>query len=244
MTIIRGSTPVTTSCFPTPSATPLPQPMQPVNTDRAQFRDAVATLKANFGDLRGGFLGMSDTIDMNELYKAAQSGNPQVAQAARFLLAHPEMLGELDTARHGGDTDGKISLSDIDSQLGSLDREQQVRHLMTDPRLGQFAQSLQTIATHGDRVDTAGFFNIFRDGKISMEDLNRVAGDASAPMELRQAALYMAANPDLWSVVDTAAEGGRRDGLVSSNDINAFWRQLNQVVMERMPAFQTPHRSY
>ena len=243
MTTIRGSNPVATSCFPTPSATPLPQ-MQPVNTDRAQFRDAVATLKANFGDLRGGFLGMSDTIDMNELYQATQSRNPQVAQAARFLLAHPEMLNQLDTARHGGSTDGKISLSDIDSQLGSLDREQQVRHLMTDPRMGQFAQSLQTIAAHGDRVDTAGFFNIFRDGKISMEDLNRTAGDASAPMELRQAALFMAANPDLWSIVDTAAEGGRRDGIVSAKDINAFWGQLSNVIAERQPSFTTPHRTY
>lgn len=243
MTTIRGSNPVATSCFPTPSATPLPQPMQPVNTDRAQFRDAVATLKANFGDLRGGFLGMSDTIDMNELYQAAQSGNPQVAQAARFLLAHPEMLGELDTARHGGRTDGKISLSDIDSQLGSLDREQQVRHLMTDPRMGQFAQALQTIAAHGDRVDDAGFFNLFKDGKISMDDLNRIAGDGSAPMELRQAALYMAGNPDLWSIVDTAAEGGRRDGVVSANDINAFWRQLKNVIAEREPSFTTPYRA-
>ena len=33
--------------------------------------NAVSTLKANFGDLKGGFLGLSSTIDMNELYKAA-----------------------------------------------------------------------------------------------------------------------------------------------------------------------------
>lgn len=239
MTTIRGTNPVATHYFPTNNL-----PQQPAGpSEREQFRTAVNTLKANFGDLKGGFF--DDTIDMNELYRAAQSGNPQVREAARFLLAHPEMLGELDVARHGGGTDGKISMSDIDTQLGRLDREQALRSLVTDPRASEFASSLQTLNQYWGALDTAGgFLNFGKDGKVSQDDLNAIAGNPRAPAELRRAALFMSLNQDLWGLVDVAAEGGNKDGVVSVKDLEAFNTQLQNVVNDMQPRFQTPYRQY
>jgi hypothetical protein len=240
MTTIRGTASVATNCFPTNL------PTQPAVDERAQFRDAVATLKNNFGDLKGGFLGMSSTIDLEELYKAVRSPNPQVAAAAKFLMSHPDMLSELDTRAHGGGPDGKISLNDIDTQLASLDRETQLASLRTDPRMMEFAQSMGVIEANWDKLDTMGFWNWNKDGKVSQEDLDKVITDHNAPWELRKAAFFLSNpdNQDLFALMDTAAKGGKTDGVISREDLAAFVQQL-QGVAQRMPEpFRAPVSGY
>lgn len=242
MTTIRNGTPfIGTNCFPTPNRE-LPDFRQ---TERAQFGQAVRTLQQHFSEIDGFSLFGGGTIDMNELYAAAQGqkGGPEVQQAARFLLSHPELLAELDTSAHGGTPDGKISMGDIETKVSSLDREQQVQRLRYDPRLPEFQQTVSTIAQYLPLLDTAGgFFNFGPDGKISKEDLDAVITGTQYPPELRRAAFFLSMNPDLMGMLDTAAHGGNADGVISAEDIGALSSQLQNVRSALPPPFFPPYR--
>ncbi len=245
MTTIRGTT---TSCFPTNNSYPADERMRPMpaTDERAQFQSAVRTIKENFDSLDGfSVFGIGADFDVNKLYAAAQdSSNPKLQEAAKFLLAHPDMLAELDTADHGGKTDGTISLGDVDSQLSKLDREQAVRQLAVDPRAPEFLQSMDVLIANWDQLDDANnsWLNPFdgKDGVVSKEDLDKISGDPNASPELRRAALFLSTNPDLLHMLDVAKEGGSGDNKISTDDLSA-WRDQCQHVLDSMPpSFQVP----
>ncbi|MBL8951804.1 MAG: hypothetical protein JNK82_13565 [Myxococcaceae bacterium] len=211
----------------------------PVVDERQQFHEAVQTVKANFDKLDGfSMFGIGADFDVNTLYKAASDpSNPQLQKAAKFLLANSEMLNELDTAKHGGGADGTISLGDVDAKLSSLDREMQIRELATDPRLKDLTTHLGTINQYWDVLDTANSpFKFFRDGKVSLDDLNKLAIDANAPPELRDAAYFFSRHPDLRGMLDVAKEGGSTDNLISREDLTTFQTQF-QNMLDSMPKY-------
>jgi len=219
----------------------------PVADERAQFQQSVQTIKENFDKLDGfSVFGIGADFDVNTLYKASQdSSNPKLQAAAKFLMEHPDMLAELDTGKHGGKADGTISLGDVDTKLSALDREMAVRKLPSDPRLGELVQSMDTLIANWDFLDDANnnWLNPFdgKDGVVSKEDLDKVAGDPNASPELRRAALFLSTNPDLLHMLDIAKEGGDGDRKISTDDLVA-WRDQCQHVLDSMPPpFSVPY---
>lgn len=261
MTIIRSSnTPVATSCFPTPNQTTTPtvgpelQPSPQIRPgdgfdfrayERQQFAAACRTLLTHFQEVGGASFFKNGTIDQNELYMAAQGKNgPEVQQAAQFLLQHPEYVRELET-RGAANPDGKISAKDLSLELNVLNREQTLSRLRFDPRLPDFQRSLSTIAQYMPLLDQAGagpFGGLFGpDGKISKKDLDAVITGTQYPPELRQAAFFLSMNPDLQALLDTSAQGGRPDGIISNADIQSMLGTVNglQQQMPTPPIYRT-----
>ena len=219
--------------LPPGPTSPYPQQLPGMDAqmmERQQFGQACAVLATHFQQAGGGFFS-GGTIDMNELYAAAQGRKgPEVQQAAAFLVSHPQYVQELET-RGKASPDGKISLKDLSLEIGQLGRESQLNQLRYDGRLPAFQQSLATLTAYMPAVDKAGSFFSLRDGKFSMKDLNAVAG-GNYPPDVRQAALFLATNPDLFRLADTGAYGGtmhsgaRPDGVVSMNDLQVLQGQL------------------
>jgi hypothetical protein len=230
MTAIRSAIPPR---IPSPSTgTVTQQPTfapQQATQDEFELAQATQTLLANFKQASGSFFG-GGTIDMNDLYAAANGQRgPQVQQAAQFLLQHPAMVQALD-ARKNGQLDGKISQNDLKLAMNDAVRQVQVDQLRYDPRLSTFAQSVATLANYAPMADTAAH-SIFSgaDGKISQNDLNHVITGNQYPPELRQAAFFLTMNPDLMQMIDTANKGGQPDGIISRNDLQVMLGQLQNV---------------
>ena len=84
-----------------------------------QYQEALRTIAANFA-LLDTLSGKKDSkIDQRTLQAAAQNPNlsPELRDAARFLLEHPEYRRMLDTAGKGGAVDGTISQLDVQRAL-------------------------------------------------------------------------------------------------------------------------------
>lgn len=234
-----NAAPSTQCTQPTRGAQPTAQPAGPSAwaMERQQFSQVAATLLQHFGEAGGGSFFGSGTIDMNDLYAAAngQKGGPEVQQAAAWLLQRPQLVRELET-RGSANPDGKISAKDLQLELGSLSREQQVESLRYDPRLGAFQQSLSTVQSAFSTFDSAKrkLFGNSPDGKISRDDLNEVL-TGNYPQQLREAAFFLTSNPDLMSMLDTGAKGGKADGTISINDVQSLLGQVSNV-RATMPA--------
>lgn len=84
-----------------------------------EYQESLRTIAANFGILDT-LCGKKDSkIDSRTLQLAAQhpSLSPELRNAARFLLEHPEYRHMVDTANKGGSVDGTISQQDVQKAL-------------------------------------------------------------------------------------------------------------------------------
>lgn len=84
-----------------------------------EYREALRTIAANFSLLDTLNGSKNSKFDRRTLQAAAQNPNfsPELRNAARFLLKHPEYLNALDTAGKGGSVDGTISQLDVQRSL-------------------------------------------------------------------------------------------------------------------------------
>jgi hypothetical protein len=86
------------------------------------------------------------------------------------------------------------------------------------------------------QVDVAGQDADDADDRISRDDLERIADDASQPEALRLAASWLLANDDTFDEAETAFEGGGTDGRLSLDDAVAFLenRQLSERELQHV----------
>jgi hypothetical protein len=84
-----------------------------------KYREALRTLAANYGVLDTLCGSKNEKIDQRTLQLAANHPNlsPELRDAARFLLEHPEYRNMVDTAGKGGSADGTISQMDVQKAL-------------------------------------------------------------------------------------------------------------------------------
>ncbi|WP_158689449.1 hypothetical protein [Streptomyces viridosporus] len=80
------------------------------------------------------------------------------------------------------------------------------------------AIAAETIAGNFSTVDRA--YNGTQDGLVSRTDLEIVAQGSGYPNYLRNSARVLLEG-DFFRQIDTAAQGGRADGLLSVGDLNA-----------------------
>lgn len=90
-----------------------------------QYRDALNTLAANFGLLDTLDGKKNEKIDQRTLVAAANhpSLSPELRNAARFMLEHPEYRNMVDTAGKGGSVDGTISQLDVQQALKKVNED-------------------------------------------------------------------------------------------------------------------------
>ncbi|MFL5349306.1 MAG: hypothetical protein ACJ8AT_31280 [Hyalangium sp.] len=90
-----------------------------------QYRDVLNTLAANFGLLDTLDGKKNEKIDQRTLVAAANhpSLSPELRNAARFMLEHPEYRNMVDTAGKGGSVDGTISQLDVQQALKKVNED-------------------------------------------------------------------------------------------------------------------------
>ena len=169
---------------------------QALSTCRDNF-DLLDTA-AGIGD-RDGIIGRADLQAILE----APGATPRLKAAARYLLDH---FSELDDAAGNlGREDGKISMQDLDTGIAMTQ--------MSDGR------AIEIMRGNFDQLDTAGHGGC-PDGIVSRDDLEGILEDSSATPELKAAARYALAHPELFDRIDTAGHGGDRDGKISRDDLD------------------------
>jgi hypothetical protein len=134
-------------------------------------------------DNRGELDGNDGVISRSDLEWATENLDGDTARAARWLLDHPGFFAAVETARdnttylaNGGagfatddaETDGKLSLADIDAYLTKLD---------TWATLVPYMATID-IAAHGGELD----------GVMSKHDFETFLDDQSLPPQVRRAA--------------------------------------------------------
>ncbi len=110
---------------PAASATCAPGSTGSLEPGVLQYRDALRTLAANFGILDTLDGKRNEKIDQRTLLMAANhpSLSPELRNAARFLLEHPEYRNMVDTAGKGGTVDGTISRLDVQQALKKVNED-------------------------------------------------------------------------------------------------------------------------
>jgi Flp pilus assembly pilin Flp len=143
-----------------PAGTPAtaPAPVSEAAAYEQRLRDSLATLDTHFDEIAGD----DDRIDEDDLQDARSSSDPDVRDAAAFLLESSSARHALDVGAGRGDVDGDISLDDVRGLSDTLD-DASVASLLADTANGEGG----------------------RDGDISRDDLAALAADPGAPPETR-----------------------------------------------------------
>jgi hypothetical protein len=190
---------------------PSPRPMVPalVAASRAlgEFASAVAIAFENADrpllDLLADYPGLAGFI-------VAGMGDGRVSgeSSLAILLAY---FAEFDTAAHGGDADGIVSLEDLEAVTGRTGLPEHVRaaarYLLDNPTLFGLAETMHdSWDPNGADILGGG------DGRISEEDIR-------AFLELNA---HLRTLEQDFDTFDTAAHGGDADGIVSRNDLEAI----------------------
>ncbi|MEM9204676.1 MAG: hypothetical protein AAGC53_23785, partial [Actinomycetota bacterium] len=146
---------------------------------------ALEAIRANWDliDNKGDVDGNDGVVSRSDLEWAAEHLDGDAADAARWLLDHPDFFAAVETAKQNsdylanggagfaaadGDSDGKLSIGDIDSYLTKLD---------TWATLVPYMASID-VAAHGGDLD----------GFMSKADFEAFLDDQTLPPQVRQAA--------------------------------------------------------
>jgi len=193
-----------------------PQPVQELitltpPTDQAARASALAVVVAEFTTAVAGAFERSDQAQLDLLadhpeladFLVSGEGSDLLAgdTALAVLLAH---FDALDVADEGGDPDGKVSTDDLEAAAADESLPAEVRaaaqYLLDNP-------TLRMLVDTGD--DGSG--PLAEDGTIKAADLEAFLA-TNAHLRVVQ---------DNLGVLDTADDGGDRDGYVSRDDLEA-----------------------
>lgn len=148
--------------------------------------------------------------------------------AAQFLLDENGFYDGLDSLKHGGNGDAKISTNDLDTWLEALGQDSVETYRQTaavndygSDFLEDHAQDIQTIATNWD--DWNG-----KDSIVSREDLQKIADDSGKSDDERSAARLLLDNAGFFDTLDTFQKGGSGDGKLSTHDLDDWLSRVGK----------------
>lgn len=175
--------------------------------------DALQTVRDNFAAIDSNGDGK---ITESELRAAANSENPKIADAAKFLLSHGDVTGDMGQIANGGKYDQIDQLTHTNEfqrhgfSLSSLDEEltkypgAPIHH---DPNETGLKGPTYSAPQHTDAPSGATGAAAPASSEVS-----------TAGMDYDKAMQVLDQNFDL---LDTAAGVGKRDGLIGRNDLQA-----------------------
>ena len=168
--------------------------------------DNVSALDSAAGGRQDGKFGSQDLEQVANDPNASQ----ELREAAQQVLDDPNLYHALDLG-NGSSLDDTISSGDLTRVM-----EAQGPNSGDKPTMDQVANQFHD---HFDALDSAK--NGKTDGIVSREDLAIAAQDSSRPQEERDLAQLMLDDSTYWDAFDVAADGGSKDGKVSSDDLTA-----------------------
>ena len=160
---------------------------------------------AGSGSVRDGLVSLDDVQAVASSTSRYYSGAERAA--AQYLVDHPDVFTSWESA-FTGNSDGLLAKQDL-----SLWRNRQTR--AGDP---SFAAATKAQANFY-QFDVSG--TPTSDGLFNWDDVVRIANSATVGADAKQAAQYLAANPDLFNQLDSALDG-KFDGNVGVLDISAW----------------------
>jgi hypothetical protein len=167
-----------------------------IEASRMTGARAIDILRANFASLSHfGFGGRYITrSDLEEVLKSS-SASPEMKAAARYLLAHPELIHS--------DADGTIRLDDLD--IAHEEERMSAR------------SAIQTLFDNFDYFDWASGTFGFKDGYMSKAGLEYALKDPDASIQIKAAARFLLDHPELL------AELGLQNDKSINKDVVGVW---------------------
>ncbi|WP_110714805.1 hypothetical protein [Salinicola acroporae] len=186
----------------------------------------IDTIAAVWDDWNG-----SDAIvsrdDLRDI--VADEGKSQEEQdAAQFLLDENGFYDGLDSLKHGGDGDAKISTNDLDTWLGELGKDSVEEYRQTAAAndygsafLQDHSAELQTIAERWN--DWNG-----KDDIVSRTNLQKIVDDGGRSDAEHDAARFLLENEGFFNALDTFQKGGNGDGKISTKDFDDWFATIGE----------------
>jgi hypothetical protein len=158
---------------------------------------------AESGSVRDGLVSFGDV----QAVASSTSGyEADERAAAQYLVDNPDIFTKWETAF--SDNDGLFAMQDLSLWHNRLT-------LAGDPTFAAATQA-QANFYQFDTSETTTSDSLF-----GRDDVDRIANSATVGADAKQAAEYLAANPDLFDQLDSALDG-QLDGKVSFRDITAW----------------------
>lgn len=149
-----------------------------------------------------------------------RGGDLQVRENSNFdpdnkdhYLRPPESDGKEDKPEGGGSGSGSNDEAGS-SNSGTADELQ---------------SHLQTLKSHWDDLNGS-------DSIVSVEDLHKEL-DRDNPPELKEAIQFLVDRPELIDKLDVGAKGGKKDGKISTNDLDAIMKKDLETVLDDIDPF-------
>lgn len=148
--------------------------------------------------------------------------------AAQFLLDENGFYDGLDSLKHGGDGDAKISTNDLDTWLGELGKDSVDAYRQTAAAndydsefLQDHSAELQTIAERWN--DWNG-----KDDIVSRKDLQKIADDDEKSESEIAAADFLLENEGFFHTLDSFQKGGDGDNKISTKDFDDWFATIGE----------------
>ncbi|MGQ7244216.1 hypothetical protein ACUN9V_12255 [Salinicola sp. V024] len=148
--------------------------------------------------------------------------------AAQFLLDENGFYDGLDSLKHGGDGDAKISTNDLDTWLGELGKDSVDAYRQTAAAndydlefLQDHSAELQTIAERWN--DWNG-----KDDIVSRKDLQKIVDDDEKSESESAAADFLLENEGFFNTLDTFQKGGDGDNKISTKDFDDWFATIGE----------------
>jgi hypothetical protein len=159
---------------------------------------------AESGPVRDGLVSFGDV----QAVASSTSGySADERAAAQYLVDNPDIFTNWETA-FSDNSDGLLAMQDLSLWRNRLT-------LAGDPTFAAATQ-VQANFYQFDTSETTTSDSLF-----GWDDVDRIANSATVGADAKQAAEYLAANPDLFDQLDSALDG-QWDGKVSFMDITAW----------------------
>ncbi len=161
-------------------------------------------------------------LDVNQLYNLGnnKSGNvpPDVQQAAKFMLQHPEIYKKIETA----DVKGADGISGV----GNMNKAAQGLINFDQPTLQPVRPAVMPRSTLGERAENeAGTLAAYMNAKgMKVIDVNQLYNlsnnkGGAVPPDVQQAAKFMLQHPEIYKKIETADVKGA-DGISGVGNMN------------------------
>ena len=175
-------------------------------------REVIHTIRERWDDWNG----KDDIVSKKDLEKIASGGgSDEEKAAAQFLLDNSGFWDQLDTQWGKGGQDSKVSTNDLNTWLKMVGAHQE------DYGRAYYDEHKDIIETIRERWDAWNG----KDAIVSKKDLDKIANGDGSEAE-KEAARFLLDNPGFFDQLDNLAKNDRRDGKISTGDLETWLKAI------------------
>ncbi|SHM33761.1 hypothetical protein [Phytopseudomonas punonensis] len=175
-------------------------------------REVIHTIRERWDDWNG----KDDIVSKKDLEKIASGdGSAEDKAAAQFLLDNSGFWDQLDTQWGKGGQDSKVSTNDLNTWMKMVGAHQ------GDYGRAYYDEHKEIIETIRERWDDWNG----KDAIVSKKDLDKIANGDGSETE-KEAARFLLDNPGFFDQLDNLAKNDRRDGKISTGDLETWLKAI------------------